>query len=177
MKHKARKGRKPPGVQDNRLFTLEVVLTSGLVREEFAARNPVVSRTIQMRGDQTLALLHRVIFEAFDRFDEHLYEFRFEEGSGKVRRFLPPMAMSAAFGKDEGEENANHATIGSLGIEINSAFAYWFDFGDDWWHQVNVVALDEVAPAGKYPRITQRIGESPPQYPDLGEEDEESEEA
>ncbi|MBI3089546.1 MAG: hypothetical protein HYY96_02675 [Candidatus Tectomicrobia bacterium] len=177
MKRKAQKNRKATGTQDNRLFTLEVVLTSGLITEEFAARNPVVSRTIQMRGDQTLDQLHRAIFAAFDRMDEHLYEFRLEEGSGKVRRFLPPMAMSPAFGRDEGEENANHTTIGSLGIEIASAFAYWFDFGDDWWHQVNVVAVDEVAPAGKYPRITQRVGESPPQYPDLGEEYDESEEA
>ena len=45
-----------PAEQGNvRLYTLEVFLLSGPITEKFAKKNPVVSRTIQMRGDQTLA--------------------------------------------------------------------------------------------------------------------------
>jgi hypothetical protein len=43
-------------------------------------------------------------------------------------------------------------------------FGYWFDFGDDWWHQINVVLIVEEMPAGDYPRVTKRVGASPPQY-------------
>src|SRR5512135_50291 len=32
-----------------------------------------MSRTIQIRGDQTLEDLHHAIFDAFDRWDEHMY--------------------------------------------------------------------------------------------------------
>ena len=41
-----------------RLYTLEVYLIGGPVSEKFAKKNPVVSRTIQIRGDQTLKMLH-----------------------------------------------------------------------------------------------------------------------
>ena len=51
-------------------------------------------------------------------------------------------------------------------------YRYWFDFGDDWWHQLNVVAIEDEAGRGKYPRVTKRVGESPPQYIDWDEEDE-----
>lgn len=59
------------------------------------------------------------------------------------------------------------ATMASLGLSENDVFGYWFDFGDDWWHQVNVIAIKDKAPKGKYPKVTQRIGASPPQYADF----------
>ena len=44
-----------------------------------------------------------------------------------------------------------------------------FDFADDWWHQVNVEAVEQKTPSGKYPRVTKKVGKSPPQYADLDE--------
>jgi len=67
---------KKPKPRDKRLYELEVCLFSGQVSEKFAEANPVVSRTIQIRGNQTLQDLHTAIFDAFDRFDEHMYEFQ-----------------------------------------------------------------------------------------------------
>jgi hypothetical protein len=58
------------------IYTLEVFIISGPVDAKFVKKNPVLSRTIIIRGDQTLAQLHKIIFKAFDRFDEHLYEFQ-----------------------------------------------------------------------------------------------------
>src|SRR5581483_1046862 len=57
------------------LYVLKVFLTGGPISAKFA--NKEVSRTIEIRGDQTLAQLHNAIFQAFDRWDEHLYEFQF----------------------------------------------------------------------------------------------------
>jgi len=54
---------------------------------------------------------------------------------------------------------------------VDDAFGYWFDFGDDWWHQINVAAVRVETPEGEYPRVTKRVGRSPPQYPDLDEEE------
>ena len=36
----------------------------------------------------------------------------------------------------------------------------------DWWHQIDVGAIDEKVPKGKCPKVTRRIGKSPPQYMD-----------
>ena len=56
------------------------------------------------------------------------------------------------------------AALDSLGLSEGDRFGYWFDFGDDWWHQINVEAIEAKAPSGKFPRVTKRIGKSPPQY-------------
>jgi hypothetical protein len=45
------------------------LLLSGPNSEKSA--NKEVSRVIEIRGDQTLEQLHRAIFDAYDRFDEH----------------------------------------------------------------------------------------------------------
>ncbi|MGQ9648968.1 MAG: plasmid pRiA4b ORF-3 family protein [Phycisphaerae bacterium] len=156
------------------LYTLEVFLVGGPVTEEFVEKNPVVSRTIQIRGDQTLDKLHFAIFDAFDRDDEHMYEFQIG-GKGPqdpdARCYVLPDARDAYDGRQVGD--LTRTPIGTLGLKVEDAFGYWFDYGDDWWHQINVVSIEENVPPGKYPRVTQRVGESPPQYSDLEDEDEE----
>jgi Plasmid pRiA4b ORF-3-like protein len=63
--------------------------------------------------------------------------------------------------------DVSNTSIAEVGLSIDEAFGYWFDFGDDWWHQINVTNILDKAPTGKYPRITKRVGASPPQYADF----------
>ena len=161
---------------DPRLFSLEVAIVSGPVEKAFLKKNPAMSRTIQIRADQTLEDFHDAIFAAFDRWDEHLYEFQIG-GKGpmdpKARRYsIHP--DEDGFGPRRRETGlVGRTTLGSLGLKDGDPFGYWFDFGDDWYHQVNVVAIEEKAPRGRFPRVTARVGKSPPQYPDAEDDDEE----
>jgi hypothetical protein len=159
-----------------RLYTLNVTITEGPVTEAFAEANPTVSRTIEMRGDQTLQDLHLAIFDALDRQEEHMYEFQFGSGPhdpdgdryGIQLPFeMPPDPSDSR--KPAGD--AATTTIDSLDLEVNRAFGYWFDFGDSWYHQIDVVAIGEAVPRRRYPRVTERVGESPPQYMDWDEEE------
>ena len=132
----------------------------------------MVSRTIRIRGDQTLQDLHHAIFEAFGRWEEHMYEFQFGKGpmDPKALRYVLP----GAFETRSDERNppvgrVDTTTIAGLGLKVGDRFGYWFDFGDDWWHQINVEAVDDTAPPGKYPRVIKKTGRNPPQY---AEEDE-----
>jgi hypothetical protein len=154
------------------IYTLEVFLISGPVTKVFAKKNPVVSRTIEILGNQSLEKLHEAIFKTFNREDEHLYEFQFG-GKGpndpKARRY----SLSTLF-DDESEEgktegDVRQTTIDSLKLKQEEAFGYWFDFGDDWWHQINVLSIENKNPKGRYPKVTNRIGQSPPQYIDFDE--------
>ena len=70
------RSRNTTDVQDKRLYTLDVFLIGGPMADEFVEQNPVVSRTLEIRADQTLAELHVAIFKAFDREEQHLYEFQ-----------------------------------------------------------------------------------------------------
>jgi hypothetical protein len=158
-----------PRPREKRVYTLQVAILSGPMTESFARKNPVISRTIEVRGDHTLAHLHRAIFDAFDRDDEHLYEFQIggrRPMDPKARRYGPPMAMVDPFGEEEGSADAERTTLDSLGLAIGDVFGYWFDFGDDWWHQIAVLTIVENTPRGKLPKVTRRVGESPSQYVD-----------
>ena len=163
--------------RDDRLFTLEVCIVDGPMTEKFIKKNKVVCRTIQIRGDQTFEDLHRAIFDAFGREDEHMYEFQVGSKGPmdpKARRYV----LSGAFekpmpGTPRAAGDVTCTTVGSLGLKKGDAFGYWFDFGDDWRHQINVLDIKEKTGTGKYPKITNRVGASPPQYIDWNEEDDE----
>ncbi len=132
-----------------RLYTLEVVLAEGPVSDDFLERNPDVSRTIEIRGDQTLQELHEAIETAFDREDDQFYSFYL--GAGRKR---------------DGRELRPASTIGDLNLRIGRRMRYHFDPEDDWTHDVKVKAIGDPAANGKYPRLTRRVGDSPPQYAD-----------
>jgi hypothetical protein len=174
LKPKSKKAtaRAKPHPGNYRLFTLDVSLVGGPMTESFARNHPLISRTIEIRGDQTLADLHRAIFRAFDREEEHMYEFQIggkRPMDPKARRYVLPMAMDP-FGEKAPAGDVERTAIESLGLKLRQAFGYWFDFGDDWWHRVEVRAIGEAARRGKLPRVTQRVGASPPQYVDWDEE-------
>lgn len=149
----------------NTLYVLLVAIMDGPVTEEFIAENPEVSRTIKIKGSNTLKDLHNILFSAFDREENHMYEFQIG-GQG------PNDPSATRYGIKIPSESTPvndvaKAKMATLGLSKGDAFGYWFDFGDDWWHQVNVMEIKEKAPKGKYPKVTARIGASPPQYADF----------
>ncbi|MDV3350557.1 plasmid pRiA4b ORF-3 family protein [Leptothoe sp. LEGE 181152] len=147
---------------DETLFVLYVVIIAGPVTDEFIEANPEISRTIEINGRQTLQDLHRILFSAFDREEEHLYEFQVG-GRGpndpNATRYGVPMP-----GDPSSVNDVAKAKLASLGLSQGDFFGYWFDFGDDWWHQIAVMDIKGKAPKGKYPKVTARVGASPPQY-------------
>src|SRR3989338_4713869 len=136
------------------LYTLQVFLTDGPITKAFAGKE--ISRTIQMRGDQTLKDLHKAIFKAFDREEEHLHEFNF--GKGPYDREGPryTLAMNRRdFMTDEVTAgDVAKTTLDSLNLEVGQAFGYWFDFGDDWRHEIRVEAIADAPPTGRFPKVT-----------------------
>ena len=91
----------------------------------------------------------------------------------RARRYVLPGAFE--FHRDEEPPVAgrvDQTTLDALGLKEGDAFGYWFDFGDDWWHQINVEGIERKAIRGKYPRVTKKVGKSPLQYADPSEEEE-----
>ncbi len=153
------------------IYTLEVFIISGPIDQKFITKNPVITRTIEICGDQTLEELHDAIFKAFNRFDHHLYEFQIG-GKGPNDRKARRYSFSSTDDEIMGGKLAGdvrETALDDLKLRKNQAFGYWFDFGDDWWHQINVLAIEAKTPKGKYPKIAKRIGKSPPQYRHVAE--------
>jgi hypothetical protein len=146
-----------------RLYTLDVELLQGPVEEDFIEKNPRVARTIQVRGDQTLATLHEAIFDAFDREEEHMYEFQLGKKpmDRKGLRYRVVLDDGFDFEFDDEAEMGDVAetTLDAVNLRPRQKLFYWFDFGDDWWHTITVKAIESPVPPGDYPRVTERIGD------------------
>jgi hypothetical protein len=142
------------------LYVLSVFLSGGPTSEKFA--NKVISRVIEIRGDQTLEQLHQAIFQAYDRWDQHLYEFQL--GKRPFDPDGPNYGVADGSPGKKGPGDARTTKLDDLGLTPHRVFGYWFDFGDDWYHQVQVERIEQAIPTATYPRVTRRVGKSPPQY-------------
>ncbi|HUT53813.1 MAG TPA: plasmid pRiA4b ORF-3 family protein [bacterium] len=157
-----------------RIYTLKVELESGyIVDKKYGGHE--ISRTIQILGDQSLQDLHEIIFDAFEREDEHLYEFFFGKRpyGRKNRVYAHPFSLEdSPFGPEPNIVGTVDETwIDDLNLRPRQTFGYLFDYGDDWVHRIRVEKIEEAAPEGDYPRITAAVGEAPPQYPFDDDED------
>jgi hypothetical protein len=145
------------------LYVLSVFLVGGPTSKKFA--NKQISRVIEIRGDQTLEQLHQAIFQAYDRWDQHLYEFQF--GKRPFDPAGPNYGIADGLPGKQRPGDARTTKLDDLGLKPERVFGYWFDFGDDWFHQVQVERIEPAIPTVTYPRVIKRVGKSPPQY--LGE--------
>ncbi len=137
-------------------------------------------RIIEAAADCTFEDLHDAIFEAFDRYDPHLYSFFITRADAKSMPVIMDAPVITHPANVEGEkefgsavEAADETTIADAGLEEKDVFHYWFDFGDDWWHRIRVEKITEAASKSKagHLEIVKAVGESPPQYPDFDDED------
>jgi len=147
------------------LYILEVDLVEGPVTESFAKKNPRMMRIVLIKGKQSLQDLHQILFEAFDREEAHMYEFAVG-GTGPDDPDRQRYGLAAISGLDYAGDVAQ-TTLNDLNLEKGEIFSYTFDFGDNWWHVIEVKEVRKTAPKGDYPKITSRVGDSPPQYADF----------
>lgn len=170
--------------KSDQLYTLKAILIQGLVTEKFYDESPVVSRTIEIKGSQTLMKLHYAIFDSVEFDDEHMYAFEIggrKPYSKTATRYAiqPPGGRMMGWGggrlgDSPKEKGVTQTKISSLGLKSKQKFFYEFDFGDEWWWEIQVISISDEVPKGKFPRVTERIGENPPQY--LSEDEWEDEE-
>ena len=134
---------------------------------------PKLYRIIEASEDCTFEDLHDAIFDAFDRFDPHLYSFFITKTDTKNIRSIwrapeitHPQNTEALIGFNDEKMSAAEATIGNVGLSEKDVFHYLFDFGDDWWHRIRVQTIKEFKNAQKDIKIIKSVGKSPQQYPE-----------
>lgn len=118
---------------------------------------------VEMGRDQTLEQLHHAILKAADFDEDHLYAF-----------FLSGRAWDKQ--TEYGASDARYSSrirIGDLPLRMKQHFLYLYDFGDEHRFDVQLIATAPERPRGGHPRIVEKHGRMPSQYPDWDEEDEE----
>lgn len=170
---------KPSLEKEYGVYAMKVTFLSGpedAMNEEFLRGNPVVSRTLHLRGDHVLDTLHNAVFRAFDREEDWgLYEFQIggrHPGDGNARTYVRNDSLAPHPSGDEKRwgGDASRTTLDELGLQVHDRFFYEWDTG--WWHEVEVIQAGKAAwdKAPSFPEILARTGANPPQYPDFEEE-------
>ena len=142
--------------QPDSLYSLRVIILAVPMPASFVATNTVISRTVEIRGSQTLQALHGIIEAAFDREDDtHLYEFQIGGARAfdrKARRYILPAGCDAY---EPGDPRilgvVDRTTVESLALGVGDRVGYVYDFGDCWWHRVECIAIGSLCPAGGIP--------------------------
>ena len=128
-----------------------------------------VAARIAIRADDDFVALHHAIQEAFGWLDDHLWSIwldgRFWGAADQEIRIPGGDDFMDADGARDGDE----LTLAQAGIARPGAVvAYLFDYGDEWRVRVTVREIGD-AGDGPLPRVVERTGEAPPQYPPLRE--------
>jgi hypothetical protein len=138
---------------------------------------PKLYRTIEISDTCTFDDLHEIIFEAFDRYDPHLYSF-FMTGKNTKSvaqiynspEITHPMCIEDFMGFDKDKPSTTKTHIRDVDLAFVGTFHYLFDFGDDWWHTIRVLSVRDEKGRKKIRKIVKSAGESPPQYPEYDDD-------
>jgi len=116
-----------------------------------------VWRKIELSSGHTLLDFHNAIQAAYKFDSDHLYSFFMDGIPWSDEKFTSPY-------EDEGPY-ADEVRIGELGLVKGQTFLYLFDYGDEWRFRVTLEEIRQDKPHPKSPRILERKGRSPEQYP------------
>lgn len=135
---------------------------------------PEVQRIFDVSEASTFAALHKAIFKAFDRYDEHLYSFFLSridtDDVNTIFTEMPevthPVHLDDVLAFEKEGYATTKATFGQFAFKEGEIIHYLFDFGDEWWHRIHIEAIREANVKRASVKHVKSIGEAPPQYPD-----------
>lgn len=98
-----------------------------------AGRGREVYRVLEISGDKTLDALCSAILEAFEFYDEHLYEFCMDN------RMYSDYSYQS---HPEGGAPSTRVKLDRIGLVKGQNFSLHYDFGDDWMFVIHVQKID-----------------------------------
>lgn len=116
-----------------------------------------VWRRIAIPADLTLDDLITAILNSLNFDHDHLYEFTYRNRFGAAVRALHPYCEEGPHGDE--------VRIGEVPLSPGQSMKLVYDFGDDWRFDVKLERIDPPDKRMKKPRVLEKHGEAPEQYP------------
>jgi hypothetical protein len=121
------KGKRAARPSSRKLYTFEA---------RIADIEPPIRRRLVVPGNRSLAELHTILQDAFGWTDSHLHLFRIRDET-----FGLPSPEN-----DEPLIDERNIRLDELSLRVRSKIEYVYDYGDDWAHELVVVAARNAAP-------------------------------
>ncbi len=127
-------------------------------------------RNIEIKGEKSLYDLAEFIIKSFDFDMDHAFGFynNIQDlySSDEIYELFADMKHCEPSGKAQGVKKTKIHSV----FEVKKKMGFLFDYGDAWIFLVECKGISEPVEKTKYPRIIERVGKSPEQYPDYGED-------
>ena len=131
-----------------------------------------VHRSIEITGDSSLYKLAEVILESIDFEMDHAFGFYNNYKNIYESTEIYELFKDMPDGEPCPGAKGVKKQIVCDTFEPKKKMAFLFDYGDDWIFLVECKQITEPLPKTKYPRVIEKVGEAPEQYPDYDDEEE-----
>ena len=130
-----------------------------------------VYREIEIESRKSLAALAEAIVAAFGFQFDHAFGF-YSALTGRFMERQPKYELFRDVGEETDAGSVRKTRIETAFPNTVQKMLFLFDYGDHWEFRVEVIGFGEKVPRTRYPKVLAVVGEAPPQYPDIDEEDE-----
>jgi Plasmid pRiA4b ORF-3-like protein len=137
-------------------------------------RRKSIYRDIEVEASDSLYSFAQTIVKAFGFEPDHAFGFYTGLTPAKMMREYPRYELFADMGETEPNVGSVKKTkVARAFPAIGHTMIFLFDYGDEWRFRVSLRAAGAKIAKVRYPRIVATRGDSPPQYPDPDELDDE----
>jgi hypothetical protein len=129
-----------------------------------------IYRLLEIRSNKSLHDLAELIIKSFDFDFDHAFGFY-----NNIKNHYKSDEIYELFSDLPNCDPHAHAK-GVVDIEVGDVFEenkkmlFLFDYGDEWLFLVECKKYSAPTPKARYPRIIEKVGKSPEQYPDYDED-------
>lgn len=135
------------------------------------ALHPKLYRDIEISSARSLEDLAEAITIAFDFEFDHPFGF-YSTLSGPYDKSVERYESAAdTKGGHSSTASAKQTTVAQAFAKAGKTLLFLFDYDEEWRFTVELRSLGKAAPETRFPRLLASVGDAPPQYPDLDDDD------
>ena len=129
-------------------------------------------RDIELPSSKSLEDLAAAIVNAFGFDFDHAFGF-YSNLKGNYYKSPERYELFADLGEadEEGVRSVRRTKLSTAFPEPGKQMLFLYDYGDGWQFKVELIGLGQKEPKVAYPRVVKQVGQAPPQYPDLDEDE------
>ena len=147
---------------------------STLIIRAALERRKSIYRDIEIEASNSLYGFAQAIVKAFGFYFDHAFGFYTGLTPAKMMREYPRYELFADMGETEPNVGSVRKTkVAKAFPAVGHTMIFLFDYGDQWHFRVSLRATGAKIAKVRYPRVVATHGDSPPQYPDPDELDDE----
>jgi hypothetical protein len=118
----------------------------------------------------TLYGLAEAITDSFNFYFDHA--FGFYNNIKKWTSSTEGYELFADIGEESKFEGVEQTKANEVFDEVGKKWLFLFDYGDEWHFVVELKKVEPAKEGERYPLVVESVGDAPPQYEELDEEDE-----